>query len=911
MKLLTNKTFVQKIILVLVAIILFNFAVPIQSNAAVWDLGTDLLKELVHLITSLGDVIMGALNKMMLGTEKMLDSAMLPQDDPNFRAAGSDLNGNTSLSGDVIKRINTSNSTSQYYYPLDGLLWNDWKVPNMLYSPENIFANRIAMLDVNFVQPHTYNAVEYHDEAGSSATQNSQERAQSGADKLNETVASWYKSFRNIAIVGLLTVLVYLGIRILIASTVQDKAKYKENLQDWLVALCLVFAIHFIMSGIMMLTDKVTDLFDTSVNNNIVVHVKGDDVNVLTPEGAPTDTLKFRTNLTGYMRFMAQSDDLSNTASYSIIYLALVIYTVMFTVIYLKRFLYMAFFTMIAPLVALTYPIDKANDGKAQAFNLWFKEYTMNAIIQPVHLILYTALVGTAIDLASSNPIYALVAIGFLIPAEKFVKKMFGLDRSETAAGWGAVAGGALAMKGVGKVAGSFKGNKGKGSKNDEDSESDSTIGRGSSPRYSSSPLTSIFGAGAPREISAQTTANEQSAGNTTRNSENPNEIGPTTDNGNPNPNPAGATGDPGQAGPTSQGNSDQGGPATQTIPETDAQRTARERAERQRVMDDRDEWTRIANDPNTSDLDRDEALDHVRMLDQQQAESDRRARQRGFQDTGFESGSETANRSFPTYRRDGTLRPATFRGTRFGAGVSAVASQQARKIKNAVEPRNVGKKLYRGGKKAAKMAVKAGGMALAGAAIGTVAAAAALTTGDMSKGASILGAGAALTYGAGGWIGDKVNDRIESKSGEITDTFKNAYYSSDEQKAKKQEKFDRDWKKNEENYKFLQNKIGMSSKEAKQFMQSEETQKFLDADITDINTIYNARQLAKDKGYSIDHAIARAELSETLSKDFKKNYSEQESFRKRMMSQNSNVSPDQANNLIDDMKALKKDRRK
>lgn len=35
---------------------------------------------------------------------------------------------------------------------------------------------------------------------------------------------------------------------------------------------------------------------------------------------------------------------------------------------------------MIAPLVALTYPIDKVKDGKAQAFDMWFKEYTMNAI---------------------------------------------------------------------------------------------------------------------------------------------------------------------------------------------------------------------------------------------------------------------------------------------------------------------------------------------------------------------------------------------------------------------------------------------------------------------------------------------------------------------------------------------------
>ena len=123
----------------------------------------------------------------------------------------------------------------------------------------------------------------------------------------------------------------------------------------------------------------------------------------------------------------------------------------------------MAFFTMIAPLVALTYPIDKAGDGKAQAFNLWFKEYTLNAIIQPVHLILYTVFVGSAANLVDRNPLYALVAMAFLIPAEKFIKKMFGLDRAETVGSFGSFAGGALAMTGMQKLAGlGGKGPKGK-----------------------------------------------------------------------------------------------------------------------------------------------------------------------------------------------------------------------------------------------------------------------------------------------------------------------------------------------------------------------------------------------------------------------------------------------------------------
>jgi len=54
--------------------------------------------------------------------------------------------------------------------------------------------------------------------------------------------------------------------------------------------------------------------------------------------------------------------------------------------------------------------------------------------------------------LATDNIIYAIVAIGFLIPAEKFIKKMFRLDQASTPSGLGSFAGGALAMKGLDKL---------------------------------------------------------------------------------------------------------------------------------------------------------------------------------------------------------------------------------------------------------------------------------------------------------------------------------------------------------------------------------------------------------------------------------------------------------------------------
>ena len=385
-----------------------------------------LLKQILELIDGLGDIIMGLLNKFMLGTDD-LTSAMLSQDEGKDNIDNKKSWLHTDKEADFEYGVGTVNS--------------DYNIPNFLYSPEAIFSNNIAALDVNFLNPNEYSAV--------SGDKSAKEAAKSGAgeDGLRKTIANWYISFRNIAIVGLLSVLIYLGIRIVISSTAIDKAKYKEMIQNWVVALCLVFFIHFIMSGLLMITDKVNNLFNNTANEGITVLV--DDGN-----------LTFNTNLIGFIRFNAQSKSAYNAAAYTLLYLVLIIYTVMFTIMYFKRFLYMAFLTMIAPLVELTYPIDKAGDGKAQAFNMWFKEYVMHLILQPVHLILYITLVSSAMNLVKNNLIYGLVAIGFLIPAEKLIKKMFGLDGAQTTSGFGSFAGGALAMQGLNKLASAVGGGK-------------------------------------------------------------------------------------------------------------------------------------------------------------------------------------------------------------------------------------------------------------------------------------------------------------------------------------------------------------------------------------------------------------------------------------------------------------------
>ena len=327
----------------------------------------------------------------------------------------------------------------------------------------------------------------------------------STAYNLRTTISTWYIVLRNLALVALLSVLVYVGIRIIISSTAGDKAKYKQWLVDWIVAVCLLFTMHYIMSFSNILVEKLISIVDATdvVENVNDYQVSGtfseDGVSVSKapqvfnisdkkkvkkaykilvedneddPEqfkglfviegGSPTElnwpTSNFIEQARMLLQYQDSDDAVTNYAyasiGYKIIYIVLVLYTFIFAFTYLKRVVYMAFLTLIAPLVALTYPIDKMNDGQAQAFNKWFKEYIFNLLIQPLHLILYMVLVGSAFDFASKNLFYVVIALGFMTQGEKLLRQFFGFEKAHTPGFLGGPAGAAIMMGGVNKLLG-------------------------------------------------------------------------------------------------------------------------------------------------------------------------------------------------------------------------------------------------------------------------------------------------------------------------------------------------------------------------------------------------------------------------------------------------------------------------
>lgn len=441
MKNFANKSILQKIIIsILIILLLVNFITPTYSHASAADVGGVLLSPFIDLICSVGDVVINLLQRCMMGdwgssNPNFSLNAFLMEATEYFNATDYE-----TPQGEVNESINPDEEFTK------GWLWNagEYYIPVATYSPEQIFTGNVAGLDINFLNPNRYQK--------SDGTE-----IESSAAKLQPTIASWYIALRNLAIVGLLSILVYVGIRMIISSTANDKAKYKQMFIDWLIALCLLFFLHYIMSFVVTLTESIC----TAIGED------GQTTYVINDETAGKS---FSTNLLGAARYKTQYKDLGLKLTYLIFYIALVIYTVIFTYFYLKRLLMMAFLTLIAPLVALTYPIDKMNDGKAQAFDMWLKEYIFNALIQPFHLIIYTVFVGSAMQLASTNIIYTIAALGFILPAEKILRNFFGFNKAG-AGTLGALTGftaGSLASKFLGGKGGAGKAQGGKQAQNGE-----------------------------------------------------------------------------------------------------------------------------------------------------------------------------------------------------------------------------------------------------------------------------------------------------------------------------------------------------------------------------------------------------------------------------------------------------------
>lgn len=275
---------------------------------------------------------------------------------------------------------------------------------------ENIVFNRVPILDANFFNFET---------ALTTADNDASEVLVAELDEggivylLKTSIATWYYTFRVMAVAVMLIILIYLGIRLAITSAAEGKAVYKEMLMGWIAGFILLFVMHYIMYAVLLLNEGLVNwIASTQVDQN------GDEISLYETVRSKAYEIKASTGWAG-----------------TIMYIILVFYAVKFLFIYLKRYFTLAILAILSPIVALSYAVEKINKKGKQAaiYGMWLKDFIYTTLLQSAHALIYVVFIGTALELTEASLMgiaLSLVFLNFMSKAEGILKKIMNFTDS-------------------------------------------------------------------------------------------------------------------------------------------------------------------------------------------------------------------------------------------------------------------------------------------------------------------------------------------------------------------------------------------------------------------------------------------------------------------------------------------------
>ena len=292
-------------------------------------------------------------------------------------------------------------------------------------------------------------------------------------------VQKWYKVFNRIAIMVYMIVLVYIGIAIMLSSTGEKRARYKELTMTWVIGIAILFLFPYVMKYTIKLNDALTNMIanvSTSFGFTQQEGTGGDlgqlgFLDVAYEYGKPEfskhlgnskDIITFTRNVAIGVKDDGSGNKKTNAnIALALVYDVLIGQTLVILIMYYKRAFMMAFLIVIFPLVAMSYVIDKIGDGKSQSFGLWFKEFLVNVVVQTFHAIVYVLITGggikSYIDSSGGNFIFMFLCVLFLFEGEKILRGIFGIQSQANTIGDLATTG-AMIMAMGGKAKGVFGG---------------------------------------------------------------------------------------------------------------------------------------------------------------------------------------------------------------------------------------------------------------------------------------------------------------------------------------------------------------------------------------------------------------------------------------------------------------------
>ena len=248
------------------------------------------------------------------------------------------------------------------------------------------------------------------------------------APTLKPIVSYWYDRLTSIVIVVYIVMLLYIGIRILLASTGKSAKKYKEMLTSWLTGIIIIAFFPYVMKYTVVINDLFVEIIETE-----------------------RDTSAFEKDAMRVVREKAGNEE-NPSIPLSIAYIIMTGQLIVLLATYYKRVLMIAFLITIFPITAGLYIWEKAKGG-GKALTTWTKEFVILVLVQTFHAVIYTVLIEGALIAYNStgNWLLFILSVTFLFEGEKIIRAIFNQKSSTKAIGELAASGAAAwaATKGV------------------------------------------------------------------------------------------------------------------------------------------------------------------------------------------------------------------------------------------------------------------------------------------------------------------------------------------------------------------------------------------------------------------------------------------------------------------------------
>lgn len=297
-------------------------------------------------------------------------------------------------------------------------------------------------------------------------------------------VNEWYNVFMTVAILAYLVALLIIGVKIVMASTGESKAKYKEVFQAWVTGVIILFLFPYVMKYTVKLNNMLLEMIYTDIEDSGGTYTPTPQVSESTLDSISSSfgegnfiasirgsafvaTGTAREDMMLYIRELAGN---LGQMSLTFVYYVLLGELIVILVVYYKRVFMMAFLITIFPIVAMLYIVEKLSTGSSRALGTWTKEYVILILTQSFHAAVYVVVVNAGVKsyIKTDNWLFMLMCIIFLFQGEKILRSIFGMKSSANTIGDLAKAG--LAGYGLVKsVPGLFKGNKSSKDKDDQD----------------------------------------------------------------------------------------------------------------------------------------------------------------------------------------------------------------------------------------------------------------------------------------------------------------------------------------------------------------------------------------------------------------------------------------------------------